>query len=103
MLPALGARVKKVKGLADELALALGSETCRVSRRGPVFSVEIPRLDPQPVHLLSLQKQLSDAPEHRRQMALVSVGYFPSVDAFKGKRLKKRLAKKVLQHPDRYN
>lgn len=58
VLPTLSARVNKVKGLAEELALALGCDTCRVSRQGAVFSVEIPRSDPQPVRLLSLQRRL---------------------------------------------
>jgi S-DNA-T family DNA segregation ATPase FtsK/SpoIIIE len=58
VLPNLGARVSKVKGLAEELALALGCDTCRVARQGAFFSVEIPRWDPQPVRLLALQKRL---------------------------------------------
>jgi S-DNA-T family DNA segregation ATPase FtsK/SpoIIIE len=58
VLPTLGARVKKVKGLAEELALALDSDTCRVSRKGALFTVEIPRQDPRPVHLLALHKRL---------------------------------------------
>jgi S-DNA-T family DNA segregation ATPase FtsK/SpoIIIE len=32
VLPTLGARVSKVKGLAEELALALGADACRVAR-----------------------------------------------------------------------
>jgi S-DNA-T family DNA segregation ATPase FtsK/SpoIIIE len=59
LLPALGARVSKIKGLAEELALALGSETCRVSRRQGTLAVEIPRPDPQPVRLLPLQQRLT--------------------------------------------
>jgi S-DNA-T family DNA segregation ATPase FtsK/SpoIIIE len=59
LLPALGARVSKIKGLAEELALALGSETCRISRRQGTLAVEIPRPDPQPVRLLPLQQRLT--------------------------------------------
>jgi len=62
VLPTLGARVSKIKGLAEELALALGSESCRVSRQGDSLAVEIPRLDPQPVHLLPLQGKLTGIP-----------------------------------------
>ena len=58
VLPALGARVSKIKGLAEELALALGTDTCRISRRGATLSIEIPRADPQPVRLLSLMQRL---------------------------------------------
>jgi S-DNA-T family DNA segregation ATPase FtsK/SpoIIIE len=60
--PALGTKVSKVKSLAEELALALNSETCRVSRRNGELAVEIPRADPQPLRLLSLQRRLEDAP-----------------------------------------
>ena len=67
LLPALGARVSKIKGLAEELALALGSETCRVSRRQGTLAVEIPRTDPQPVRLLPLQRRLTASAGRRGQ------------------------------------
>ncbi len=60
VLPTLGARVSKIKGLAEELALALDSATCRISRQGGVVAVEIPRSDPQMVTLLPLQKRLAE-------------------------------------------
>jgi len=59
VLPALGAKVSKIKGLTEELALALCSDTCRVSRQGGALAVEIPRDDPQPVRLLPLQERLT--------------------------------------------
>jgi S-DNA-T family DNA segregation ATPase FtsK/SpoIIIE len=59
VLPALGARVNRIKGLAEELALALNSDTCRVSRQGGLVAVEIPRNDPQVVRLLPLQERLA--------------------------------------------
>jgi S-DNA-T family DNA segregation ATPase FtsK/SpoIIIE len=60
VLPALGARVNQIKGLAEELALALNSDTCRVSRQGGLVAVEIPRADPQVVRLLPLQCRLAE-------------------------------------------
>ncbi len=60
VIPALGARVSKVKGLAEELALALNSDSCRVSRQGNVLAVELPRSDPRPIRLLPLQKRLTE-------------------------------------------
>ena len=60
VLPALGARVSQIKGLAEELALALGSDTCRVTRQGGLVAVEIPRADPQVVRLLPLQRRLAE-------------------------------------------
>jgi S-DNA-T family DNA segregation ATPase FtsK/SpoIIIE len=59
VLPTLGARVSKVTGLAEELALALDRDTCRVARQGGLLTVEIPRTDPQPVRLLSMQRRLA--------------------------------------------
>jgi S-DNA-T family DNA segregation ATPase FtsK/SpoIIIE len=63
VLPALDTKVSKIKGLAEELALTLGCETCRISRQRDKLAVEIPRADPQPVRLLPLQRRLS----HPRQ------------------------------------
>jgi len=63
VMPALGARMGKIRGLTEELALALGSDSCRVSRQGGVVSVEIPRTDPQPVRLLPLYRRLDQAGE----------------------------------------
>ncbi len=59
--PALGAKVSKIKRLAEELALALNSETCRISRQSGTLAVEIPRSDPQPVRLLPLQRRLANS------------------------------------------
>jgi len=58
VLPALGAKISKIKRLSEELAAALDATNCRIARRGAAVDVEIPRDDPQPVHLLSLYQQL---------------------------------------------
>ncbi len=63
VLPALGEKVGRIKGLAEELALALGSDTCRVSRQGSMVSIEIPRTDPGIVRLLPLQRRLAERGE----------------------------------------
>jgi len=60
VIPALGARMSKIKGLAEELALALGADTCRVSRQRGMVAIEVPRADPQPVRLLPLQHRLTE-------------------------------------------
>ncbi len=60
VLPAVGAKISKIKGLSEELAAALDAPTCRVSRRGAAVAVEVPRDDPQPVRLLSLCRQLDE-------------------------------------------
>jgi S-DNA-T family DNA segregation ATPase FtsK/SpoIIIE len=60
VLPAVGARISKIRGLSEELAAALDARNCRVSRRGAAVAVEIPRDDPQAVRLLTLLRQLED-------------------------------------------
>jgi S-DNA-T family DNA segregation ATPase FtsK/SpoIIIE len=60
VLPAVGAKISKIKGLSEELAAALDARSCRVSRRGAAVAVEVPRDDPQPVRLLPLFRQLDD-------------------------------------------
>ncbi len=58
VLPAVGAKISKIKRLSEELAAALDASDCRVQRRGASIDVEVPRDDPRPVRLLPLQKQL---------------------------------------------
>ena len=60
VLPAVGAKISKIKGLSEEFAAALDARNCRVSRRGAAVAIEIPRDDPQPVRLLPLFRQLDD-------------------------------------------
>ena len=59
VLPALGAKISRIKGLSEELAAALDTSSCRVSRRGAAVTVEVPRDDPRPVRLLPLYRQLT--------------------------------------------
>ena len=58
VLPAVGAKISRIKNLSEELAAALDAPGCRVSRRGAAVAVEVPRDDPQPVRLLPLFRQL---------------------------------------------
>jgi S-DNA-T family DNA segregation ATPase FtsK/SpoIIIE len=60
VLPVIGARISKIKGLNEELAAALDAPNCRVSRRGAAVDVEVPRDDPMPVQLLPLYRQLDE-------------------------------------------
>jgi S-DNA-T family DNA segregation ATPase FtsK/SpoIIIE len=77
VLPAVGAKISKIKRLNEELAAALDAPNCRVSRRGAAVAIEVPREDPQPVQLLSLFRQLeSDDPS--------SFGDIPPVTAILG-------------------
>ena len=65
VLPALGAKISRIKGLSEELAAALDTPSCRVSRRGAAVTIEVPRDDPQPVRLLPLYRQLTASPRGR--------------------------------------
>jgi len=63
VLPAVGAKISKIKRLSEEMAAALDAPSCRVSRRGAAVAVEVPREDPQPVRLFPLCRQLNDGDE----------------------------------------
>ena len=57
----LGVKVKRVAGLSEEIALGLGAGSCRVYREEGLVQVEVPRDDPQVVHLLPLCRELVTA------------------------------------------
>ena len=78
VLPAVGAKISKIKNLSEELAAALDVSSCRVSRRGAAVAVEVPRDDPQPVRLLSLFRQLDDGGPSATDVPSTDV---PSTDA----------------------
>ena len=65
VLPAVGAKISKIKNLSEELAAALDAPSCRVSRRGAAVAIEVPRDDPQPVRLLPLFRQLTNQPTNQ--------------------------------------
>ena len=58
VLPAMGAKISKIKSLNEELAAALDAPDCRVSRRGAAVALEVPRKDPQSVSLIPLLHEL---------------------------------------------
>lgn len=60
--PGAGTRINKVRSLAEEIALALGSSEARIYRQGRRLHIEIPRVDPTPVRLLPLCRQLRTLP-----------------------------------------
>lgn len=62
VVPALGARIASITGLAEELAAALDAPSVRVARRGSAIAVEVPREDPHPVRLLPLLQGLHNVP-----------------------------------------
>jgi len=60
VLPAIGTKISKIKGLSEELASALDAPNCRVSRRGAAVDIEVPRDNPEAVTLLPLFQQMSE-------------------------------------------
>ena len=62
VVPALGARIASITGLAEELAAALGAPTVRVARQGATIAVEVPRDDPHPVRLMPLLRGMRNVP-----------------------------------------
>jgi S-DNA-T family DNA segregation ATPase FtsK/SpoIIIE len=50
----LGTKISSIQNLDEELALALGAPNIRIARSGGILALEVPLLNPQPVHLLSL-------------------------------------------------
>lgn len=55
----LGVRVKQVANLSEEIALSLGSKSCRVYRQDGQVQVEVPRSDGRVVRLLPLCRRLA--------------------------------------------
>jgi S-DNA-T family DNA segregation ATPase FtsK/SpoIIIE len=53
-----GVPVRKVAGLSEELAMALGAPNCRVYRERGKIEVEVPREKGRPVRLITLCRQL---------------------------------------------
>jgi S-DNA-T family DNA segregation ATPase FtsK/SpoIIIE len=76
ILPAMGAKISKIKGLSEELAAALDAPNCRISRRGAAVAVEVPRDNPQPVRLLPLYRQFDpdDIPPATAALGLAEDG-----------------------------
>ncbi|MCL6431967.1 MAG: DUF87 domain-containing protein [Anaerolineae bacterium] len=62
LAPAPGVRLRRLLGLAEEIALALDVPSCRIARDHGVVAVELPRADPAPVALLPLCSRLGHIP-----------------------------------------
>lgn len=56
--PSPTTKVQKVESLSEEIALALGASSARVSRRNGQLHVEIPRLDTRPLRFFDLCAQV---------------------------------------------
>ena len=61
LLPPLGVKLSRITSLTEEIALALGSESCHIHRQGGAVEVEVPRDDAQVVQLWPLCQRLKNA------------------------------------------
>jgi S-DNA-T family DNA segregation ATPase FtsK/SpoIIIE len=62
LVPRIGTKVSRIKGLGEEIALSLGIPSCRVFRQNGKINVEIPRQTPRTVKLLTLCRRLAEIP-----------------------------------------
>jgi S-DNA-T family DNA segregation ATPase FtsK/SpoIIIE len=58
----VGAKVGRIKGLGEEIALSLGIPSCRVFRQNGKINVEVPRETPRTVKLLTVCRRLAEIP-----------------------------------------
>jgi len=66
----MGAKVRQVSDLAEELALSLGVPSCRVFRQDGDVHVEVPREQGRAVKLVPLCRQLPRVPAHTAVLGL---------------------------------
>lgn len=69
-IPEVSAKVSRIIGLSEEIALHLGAPSVRIARQGPSLQIEVPRSDGQNIKLLHLTRQLRSAP---RQSAILGL------------------------------
>ena len=69
-MPDLATKISRITGLSEEIALRLGSPSVRITRQGATVQIEVPRPNPQTVHLRQIIAQLSEIP---RQTAVLGL------------------------------
>ncbi|MFN8484932.1 MAG: DNA translocase FtsK [Anaerolineae bacterium] len=62
VVPAPGVKVAQISRLSEELALALGSRACRVTRRDAFVELEFTRAKPRSVRLVALMARVPTVP-----------------------------------------
>jgi S-DNA-T family DNA segregation ATPase FtsK/SpoIIIE len=70
LVPEITTKVSQIVILSEEIALRLGAQDVRISRKGPAVQVEVPRADAQTVKLLHLCQEVNDIP---RQSAILGL------------------------------
>jgi S-DNA-T family DNA segregation ATPase FtsK/SpoIIIE len=74
LAPTFGSKIAAIRNLSEELALALGAPDVRLARTGEVLALEVPRPDAEPVHLLSLLRQLPAVPAYTACLGVAEDG-----------------------------
>ena len=64
LTPELGVRLSRVKALSEEIALALGAPSCRISRHQGTIAIDVPRHDPASTDLIPLCRRLGSIPTY---------------------------------------
>ena len=72
LAPAANTKLNKLEALTEEIALALGASSARLTRMNGTLSVEIPRADSRFISLAELDRRLQS--DQRMQRALQSPG-----------------------------
>ena len=70
VLPEMTTKISRIVSLSEELALRLGAQRVRVSRKGAAVQVDVPREQGEVVRLLNLCRKLKEVP---KQTALLGM------------------------------
>ena len=71
---AVGAKIAAIRGLSEELALALGAPNVRLARTGKALALEVPRADAEPINLLALLRRLPPVPSYTACLGIADDG-----------------------------
>lgn len=74
LAPGRGVSVRKVRQCSEEVALALGVPSTRVTRQGGNLLLQVPRSSPRPVRLLELQRRLAHVPPDTAILGMEETG-----------------------------
>ncbi len=72
--PEISTKVSRIIALSEELALRLGAQGVRISRRGAAVQVDVPREDGQVVRLLNLCRGLTEVPQQTAILGMDETG-----------------------------
>jgi S-DNA-T family DNA segregation ATPase FtsK/SpoIIIE len=70
LAPSANTRLAKLESLTEEVALALGTPTARLTRSNGTLSIEIPRSDSRFISLINLDRQLQNDEHLRRALTV---------------------------------